>query len=220
MTQTLDRILAGLNPEQRQAVTTTQGPLLIIAGPGSGKTRVIIQRIAYLIEHMEVDPQRILAVTFTNKAAAEMIERLGHGVPPEAAWAAQVSTFHKFCGLMTRRYSAQIGLNNKYSIYDREDQLSVIKWAMEHANVQGGSNGIRPNAILSKISLAKSRLLTPEEYEKDVYESDDWSDYSSEAAADCYHHYQRELEMVVVLVSPGQQRVVDVVSLEDLVVTR
>ena len=183
MTQTLDRILAGLNPEQRQAVTTTQGPVLIIAGPGSGKTRVIIQRIAYLIEHMEVDPQRILAVTFTNKAAAEMIERLGRVVPPEAARTAQVSTFHKFCGLMTRRYSAQIGLNKKHSIYDREDQLSVIKRAMQHANVQGGGNGIRPNAILSKISLAKSRLFTPEEYEKDVYESDDWSDYSSEAAA-------------------------------------
>ena len=195
MTQTLDRILAGLNDEQRQAVTTTQGPVLIIAGPGSGKTRVIIQRIAYLIEHMEVDPQRILAVTFTNKAAAEMIERLGRVVPPEAARATQVSTFHKFCGLMTRRYSAQIGLNNKYSIYDREDQLSVIKRAMEHANVQSGSDGINASTILSKISLAKSRLLTPDEYEKDIYEGDDWTDYASEAAADCYHHYQRELEM-------------------------
>ena len=189
-------LLDGLNFEQRQAVTTTEGPVRVIAGPGSGKTRVIIRRIAYLVRELEVAPQSILAVTFTNRAANEMVERLAQAVPPEAARAARVSTFHKFCGLMNRRYGNAIGLDDKYSIYDREDQMTVVKRAMQNAGVPAGRSGVSPGAILSKISFAKSILLSPRQYAELIYRDEALDlDYATEAAADVYHHYQNELLM-------------------------
>ena len=196
MTQQNNPLLSGLNTEQREAVTTTEGPMLIIAGPGSGKTRVIIQRIAHLIQDRRVRPERILAVTFTNKAAAEMTHRLSLAVDPNAAKAAHVSTFHKFCGLMNRMYSHTIGLNGQYSIYDREDQITVVKRAMELASIPTGRDGIRPRDVLDKISLAKSRLMTPEQYRQWIFEDEDADlDYSAEAAADVYPLYERDLKM-------------------------
>ena len=196
MIQQDNPLLSGLNNEQREAVTTTEGPMLIIAGPGSGKTRVIIQRIAHLIQDRQVRPERILAVTFTNKAAAEMTHRLSLTVEPDAAKAAHVSTFHKFCGLMNRIYSHTIGLNGQYSIYDHEDQLTVVKRAMELANIPTGRDGIRPRDVLDKISLAKSRLMTPEQYRQWIFEDEEADlDYSAEAAADVYPLYERDLKM-------------------------
>ena len=156
--------LASLNDEQKRAVLTTQGPLMVIAGPGSGKTRVIIQRIARLITQLSAAPSSIMAVTFTNKAAAELVRRLEDTVPPAAARAAQVSTFHRFCGQLNRRYGPTIGLNSEYTIYDHEDQLTVVRRAMEAAGFTPTNSGIRPGDVLSAISKAKSLLLGPEEY--------------------------------------------------------
>ena len=190
------RLLKHLNEQQRQAVTTTQGPVLVIAGPGSGKTRVIVQRIAYLITAREVDPRRILAVTFTNRAANEMIERLAAVVLPQTAKSVHVSTFHKFCGMLNRINSHRIGLNNNYSIYDRDDQTSFVERAMELAGLSTKSAGFSIPTLLSKISHAKSRLLDPEQYRQWLYE-DPESDlsYAAEAAADVYPFYQNQLRM-------------------------
>lgn len=189
--------LEGLNAEQRAAVQTTEGPVLVIAGPGSGKTRVIIRRIAHLIEHCGVPPERIAAVTFTNKAAAELVDRLSHTVPPQAARAAQVSTFHRLSGLLNRRYSAALGLSADYTIYDHDDQLSVVRRAMEQAGISPTNDGIRPSAVLAAISRAKSLLLEPGEFMEHVqdHEAHNPPDPAASAAAEAYPHYQRELTL-------------------------
>lgn len=115
-----------LNNEQKEAVFHTEGPLLILAGAGSGKTRVLTHRIAYLIEEMEVNPWNILAITFTNKAAGEMRERVDRlvGMGSESIW---VSTFHSACVRILRRYIDRLGYDNSFSIYDADDQKSVMK---------------------------------------------------------------------------------------------
>ena len=185
-----------LNPDQQQAVLTTEGPLMVIAGPGSGKTRVIIQRIAHLIKDLEVPPDRIMAVTFTNKAAAELVDRLATAVPAHAARSAQVSTFHRFCGQLNRRYAASVGLNSQYTIYDRDDQLAVVRRAMELTGISPANDGIRAGDVLSSISRAKSLLLSPEAYpDWQEQEHSLFPDPAIEAAASVYPHYQRELEM-------------------------
>ena len=189
--------LEGLNAEQRAAVQTTEGPVLVIAGPGSGKTRVIIRRMAHLMEHCGVPPDRIAAVTFTNKAAAELVSRLSQAVPAQAARAAQVSTFHRLSGLLNRRYSAALGLSAEYTIYDHDDQLSVVRRAMEQAGISPTNDGIRPSSVLSAISKAKSLLLEPGEYLEAVQDREPFSpeDPSAAAASLAYPHYQRELAL-------------------------
>ena len=156
-----DDILEGLNPNQREAVEYVDGPLLIIAGPGSGKTRVITHRIAYLVNTCGVSPHRIAAVTFTNKAAREMRERL---VPLLGAAAKEltVGTFHAFCAMVLRREGDKIGLDRNYSIYDDSDQISLLKRAMEDANVD--PKKFAPRAIQSVISGAKSQLVDVEAF--------------------------------------------------------
>ena len=163
-----DEILAGLNPNQREAVETVEGPLLIVAGPGSGKTRVITHRIAYLIRVCGVRPYRIAAVTFTNKAAREMKERLVgasvEGAPsPLLGWGKRdggliVSTFHALCVRVLRRDGERLGLDRNFVIYDDSDQVELIKRSMREVDVDAKS--FSPRAIQSAISAAKSKLLS------------------------------------------------------------
>lgn len=129
-----DRILAGLNPEQRKAVEHFDGPLLILAGAGSGKTRVLTRRIAYLIEHYGISSANIMAVTFTNKAANEMKERIT-ALLGGIRDGLQVSTFHSFCVRVLRKESRKLDYDNNFVIYDTADQLTLLKNVMKDLNI-------------------------------------------------------------------------------------
>ncbi len=154
-------ILSELNPAQREAVETINGPVLILAGPGSGKTRVITHRIAYLIKVCGVSPRRIMAVTFTNKAAREMEERL-HRLVRDSAGDLTIGTFHAICARILRRDGKAIGVNSGFVIYDEEDQISLIKRSLQAVDLD--PKQYAPRAIRSGITAAKSRLLTPADY--------------------------------------------------------
>ena len=154
-------ILAELNPTQKQAVETIDGPLLIIAGPGSGKTRVITHRVAYLIKVCGINPHRIIAVTFTNKAAKEMRERLGK-LLGQAAEALTLGTFHAICARILRQEGKAIGLDPSFVIYDEDDQLNLIKQSLQELDID--PKQYTPRAIQSRIKFAKSQLLTPADY--------------------------------------------------------
>jgi len=147
-------LLSGLNPEQREAVLRTEGPLLILAGAGSGKTRVIAHRIAYLVSEGLAEPDRILAVTFTNKAAAEMRTRVEAllGTDCRSMW---ISTFHALCARLLRREAPQIGLSRDFVIYDSSDQLTLMKQIVRDAGLDGA---LQPRVVLSRISHAKNRM--------------------------------------------------------------
>ena len=154
-----EQILDGLNENQRKAVTAIDGPLLIIAGPGSGKTRVITHRIAYLVREVGITPYRIAAVTFTNKAAREMRQRLAPllGQTSEQLTA---STFHAFCANVLRREGEHIGLDRDFVIYDDADQMALMKRALTELELD--PKRYPPRSILSAISSAKSELLGAE----------------------------------------------------------
>ena len=148
-------LLEGLNPAQKDAVETVDGPLLIVAGPGSGKTRVITHRIAYLVREYGVSPYNILAMTFTNKAAKEMRGRLDRLVGSRSD-ALTVGTFHSFCAKLLRIDGHCLGLEPNYTIYDADDQNTIIKQSMELAEVDPKRNP--PRAVLSTISKAKNLM--------------------------------------------------------------
>jgi DNA helicase II / ATP-dependent DNA helicase PcrA len=152
------RALEGLNPAQREAVQTTRGPLLIIAGPGSGKTRVIVHRIAYLVQDEDVSPHNVLAVTFTNKAAREMRERLQALLGP-AGDGLTVGTFHWTCARILRRDGAAVGIDPHFVIYDDAEQMSLIKKVL--ADEALDEKRVPPRAVLSVISRAKSEMHDP-----------------------------------------------------------
>ncbi len=154
-------ILAELNPAQREAVETISGPVLILAGPGSGKTRVITHRVAYLIKVCGVNPRRIMAVTFTNKAAREMEERL-HRLVSGSVNDLTVGTFHAICARILRRDGKAIAIDPRFVIYDSEDQISLIKRGIQGVGLD--PKQYAPRAIQSAITAAKSRLLTPADY--------------------------------------------------------
>lgn len=183
--QTSERLLSGLNPEQQAAVRSTEGPLLIMAGAGSGKTRVLTHRIAYLISEKDVAPWNILAITFTNKAAREMKDRVANIVGPtaEEIW---ISTFHSMCVRILRRDIDRIGMNRNFSILDTSDQLSVIKKILKEKNID--PKKFDPKTILGSISSAKNELITTEEYEKSA------SDYYRNTISDVYKAYQDRLK--------------------------
>ncbi len=153
------QFLETLNPEQREAVLQVKGPLLILAGAGSGKTRVITSRIAYLIGDGHAEPHEVLAVTFTNKAAGEMRERVEAllGSECRTMW---VSTFHALCARLLRREGPAIGLSRDFVIYDSSDQLAVVKQALKELHID--DSFIQPRAALSRISHAKNLMETPE----------------------------------------------------------
>src|SRR6478609_6985528 len=152
--------LDSLNDEQREAVLRIQGPLLILAGAGSGKTRVITSRIAYLVGNGHAQPWEILAVTFTNKAAEEMRERVGHllGADCSRMW---ISTFHALCARLLRREAPAIGLSRDFVIYDSSDQLTVVKQALKELQVD--DSFVQPRAALARISHAKNRMEAPDQ---------------------------------------------------------
>jgi DNA helicase-2/ATP-dependent DNA helicase PcrA len=157
--------LAGLNAPQREAVTTTEGPLLVLAGPGSGKTRVITNRIAYLLSELGVSPWRILAVTFTNKAAREMRERLEALVGSPARDLA-VGTYHAICARILRREAGQAGiaLDRNFTIYDDDDQQGLVKRIIRDMDLN--EKQYSPRMIHSIISRAKNDLYSPIEFEE------------------------------------------------------
>ena len=159
MTTRADALLEGLNPPQRQAVQCVDGPLLIVAGPGSGKTRVITHRIAYLNRHVGISPWRIAAVTFTNRAAREMRNRLA-ALMGDGAQRLTAGTFHALCASVLRRNGEVIGIPPDYVIMDDEDQMNLIKQSMEQ--LQLDPKRFPPRSVLSAISRAKSQLLVPD----------------------------------------------------------
>lgn len=175
-------VLEGLNPAQREAVEAIEGPLLILAGPGSGKTRVIAHRVAYLIKVWGISPYHILAVTFTNKAAREMKERLYH-LLGSSVEELTLGTFHAICARILRREGAHIGLDSRFVIYDEDDQLNVVKRSLQQLDLD--PKRYPPRAFRSAISAAKSHLFAPEDYVK--------STYFDEVVQRVYHRYQELL---------------------------
>jgi len=178
-------ILSDLNPAQREAVQQTSGPLLILAGPGSGKTRVIAHRIAYLIAEEGVHPYRIVAVTFTNKAARELRDRV-RGLLGEGADALMLGTFHAVCARILRTDGGVIGIERGFAIYDDDDQQALMRRVLEELAVD--PRKFAPRALLSAISRAKSELATPRAFLASVH------DYFGEVAARAYERYQALLE--------------------------
>ena len=181
-------LLAGLNEPQQLAVTTTDGPVLILAGPGSGKTRVITHRIAYLVQYKHVSPWRILAVTFTNKAAKEMRERLETLVGINESKEMTLGTFHAICARILRieaDYLAPIGLNKSFVIFDTDDQSTLVKQAIKALDLD--EKQYRPITIQSMISRAKNDLQSPDQMAELA------SKYLEEVAARVYKQYQKLL---------------------------
>lgn len=160
MLNSIDATVEKLNDRQREAVQTTEGPLLVVAGAGSGKTRMLTVRIAYLIEHCNIEPSQILAVTFTNKAAKEMKERVASLVP--GASAVTLTTFHSFCCLLLRRWSKYAGFENGFTIYDESDSEKLMKNTLKELKYD--PKVYPPKVILEAISRAKNELLGPENY--------------------------------------------------------
>jgi DNA helicase-2/ATP-dependent DNA helicase PcrA len=178
-------ILAELNPAQRQAVEAIEGPVLILAGPGSGKTKVITHRVAYLIKVCGVSPHRIMAVTFTNKAAKEMVERLNRLIGERMVGSLTIGTFHAICARILRRDGKAIGVDSKFVIYDDEDQLSLLKRVIQEVGLD--PKQYAPRAISSAISAAKSTMIAPAGYAKRT------RSYFEEVVGRVYERYQELL---------------------------
>jgi len=159
-------VLEGLNPAQREAVEATSGPVLVLAGPGSGKTRVLTHRVAYLIRVCGVDPARIMAVTFTNKAAQEMRGRLVALIGARLS-RLTIGTFHAICARILRREARHLDISRDFVIYDESDQLGLVRQALQDLNLD--EKTYRPRAMLAAISKAKSELVGPQDYEPQTY---------------------------------------------------
>jgi superfamily I DNA/RNA helicase len=179
-----DRYLASLNPIQREAVTTTEGPLLVIAGAGSGKTRVLTHRVAHLIAACGVEPNEILAITFTNKAAGEMKSRLEGLLGPTARriW---ILTFHAACGRILRREAQRLGYRSNFTIYDSADQLRLVKACLEE--LERDPKRFAPRGVHAQISNAKNQLVGPADYRERV------ASFYDQTVAEVYELYQRRL---------------------------
>jgi DNA helicase II / ATP-dependent DNA helicase PcrA len=176
--------LADLNPAQREAVLTTEGPLLVIAGAGSGKTRVLTHRVAHLLATQGVKPNEILAITFTNKAAGEMKERVERtvGSIARAIW---IMTFHAACGRILRREAERLGYRSSFTIYDQADQVRLVKACLEE--LERDPKRFVPRGIHAQISNAKNQLIGPADYASRV------ASFYDQTVADVYELYQRRL---------------------------
>src|SRR6059058_5537419 len=179
-----EQYLADLNPAQREAVVTTEGPLLVIAGAGSGKTRVLTYRVAHLLKACGVKPNEILAITFTNKVAGEMRERLEDllGTVARAIW---ILTFHAACGRILRREAPRLGYRSNLSIYDQADQVRLVKACLEE--LERDPKRFVPRGIHAQISNAKNQLIGPSDYASRV------ASFYDQTVADVYDLYQRRL---------------------------
>src|SRR5215213_1396298 len=181
---TPEKYLAELNPAQREAVLHTQGPLLVVAGAGSGKTRVLTHRVAHLIAAHGIKEQEILAITFTNKAAGEMRSRL-EGLLGPSARAIWILTFHAACGRILRREAPRLGYRSNFTIYDQADQVRVVKACLEE--LERDPKRFVPRGIHAQISRAKNQLIGPDEYRSRV------ASFYDQTVADAYDLYQRRL---------------------------
>jgi DNA helicase-2/ATP-dependent DNA helicase PcrA len=181
---TPETYLADLNPAQREAVLHTEGPVLVVAGAGSGKTRVLTRRIAHLLGAVGVKPSEILAITFTNKAAGEMRERVTDlvGPPARGAW---VMTFHSACGRILRREAQRLGYRSNFTIYDQADQVRLVKRCLEE--LERDPKRFTPRGIHSQISNAKNTLVGPAEYTERV------ASFYDQTVAEVYDLYQKRL---------------------------
>ena len=181
---TPDEYLADLNPAQREAVLQTEGPLLIVAGAGSGKTRMLTRRVAHLIAAAGAKPNEILAITFTNKAAGEMRTRLEDllGHTARAIW---ILTFHAACGRILRREAQRLGYKSNFTIYDQADQVRLTKDCLEE--LERDPKRFVPRGIHAQISNAKNQLVGPDEYARRV------ESFYDQTVADVYGVYQRRL---------------------------
>ena len=179
-----EELLADLNPAQREAVLHVEGPLLVVAGAGSGKTRVLTHRVAHLIRAHGVKPNEILAITFTNKAAAEMRERLERtlGRTARAIW---ILTFHAACGRILRREAERLGYRSSFTIYDQADQVRLVKACLEELGKD--PKRFTPRGIHSQISNAKNQLISPEDYSSRV------ASFWDQTVAEVYERYQQRL---------------------------
>ncbi|MGZ8707161.1 MAG: ATP-dependent helicase [Gaiellaceae bacterium] len=179
-----EQYLADLNPTQREAVLATEGPLLVIAGAGSGKTRVLTYRVAHLINAVGAKPNEILAITFTNKAAGEMKERLQRllGRTGQGLW---ILTFHAACGRILRREAQRLGYRSNFTIYDQADQIRLVKQCLEE--LERDPKRFTPRGIHNQISHAKNRLISPDEYANQV------QSFYDQTVADVYQLYQRRM---------------------------
>lgn len=175
-----------LNPQQKEAVFTTEGPLLVLAGAGSGKTRVLTHRVAYLIDKMGVDPFNIMAITFTNKAAGEMKERVERlvGIGAEGIW---VTTFHSSCVRILRRFADRLGYENNFTIYDADDSKNIMKDVCKTLSID--TKMLKERTILGAISTAKDELQTPDEFKINSQ-----GDFRQSKIADAYIEYQKILK--------------------------
>ncbi|HDQ71733.1 MAG TPA: DNA helicase UvrD [Chloroflexi bacterium] len=160
-------ILQGLNPQQQKAVAASEGPVLVLAGPGSGKTRVLTRRVAWLVQEMDVAPWRIMAVTFTNRAAREMRNRLDRLLGAARARSLTLGTFHAVCARILRREAEAAGIPRDYAIFDSDDQRRLIKQALKDLNLD--EKLYRPRSIHSAISRAKNELTPPQAYTSSTY---------------------------------------------------
>src|SRR5438094_1339222 len=179
-----EQYLADLNPPQREAVLATEGPLLVVAGAGSGKTRVLTYRVAHLLNACGVKPNEILAITFTNKAAGEMRERLEDllGTVARAIW---ILTFHAACGRILRREAQRLGYRSNFTIYDSADQVRLTKQVLEE--LERDPKRFVPRGIHAQISAAKNQLVTPQDYAERV------ASFYDQTVAEVYDLYQRRL---------------------------
>ena len=179
----------GLNPMQQEAVYYTEGPLLILAGAGSGKTRVLTHRIAYLIEEKGINPWNIMAITFTNKAANEMRERVDKivGFGSDSIW---VSTFHSSCVRILRRFIDRLGYGTNFTIYDADDQKTLMKDICKRLNID--TKMYKEKMLLAAISSAKDEMISPEEYRLNMIS--DSQDLNKKTVARVYEAYQKQLQ--------------------------
>lgn len=182
----MNELLAGLNDKQKEAVLHFEGPLLILAGAGSGKTRVLTHRIAYLIEEHQVPPYHILALTFTNKAANKMRERVNN-IIEYGAGSIWVSTFHSTCVRILRRFIDHLGYDNAFTIYDSDDQKSLMKDICKQLNID--TKKYKERTFLNAISSAKDELKTPEQYADEVAK-----EYNKKIFGRVYKEYQKRLK--------------------------